>query len=177
MKRFLVGLMVAAVAVIGFGSVAASASANKLQTFGTGMVTIGDDGSSATIVNGAGEYGGVYINSKNQNHKPLSEVSFSFVSSGDVTGGAPRFSIPIDTDGVGGTVEGYAFLDVLGCGYSTGMVSTELPNCHVNFQSVDYANWDAFAAANSTYRIARGAVSFIIADEPGSYAVNSIDLR
>jgi hypothetical protein len=42
---------------------------------------------------------------------------------------------------------------------------------------VDYANWDAFAAANSTYRIARGAVSFIIADEPGSYAVSNIDLR
>jgi hypothetical protein len=176
MKRFLVGLMVAAVAAIGFGSVAASASANKLQTFGTGTVTItGAD--SATIVNGPGEFGGVYINSKSQNHKPLGEVSFSFVSTGDVTGGAPRFSIPIDTDGVGGTVEGYAFLDVLGCGYSTGMVSTELPNCHVNFQSVDYANWDAFAAANPTYRIARGAVSFIIADEPGSYAVNSIDLR
>jgi len=183
MKRFLVGLMVAAVAVIGFGSVTASASPNKLQTFGTGTVTItGAD--SATIVNAAGEFGGVYINSKSQNHKPLSEVTFSFVSTGDVAGGAPRFSIPIDTDGIAGTVEGYAFLDAAGCGATVGpnttvstTVSTSSPTCAVNFQSVDYANWDAFAAINPTYRIARGAVSFIIADEPGSYAVSNIDLR
>jgi hypothetical protein len=173
MKRVFIGLMVAAVAAIGFGSVAASASASKLQTFGTGTVTItGKD--SATIVNGPGEYGGVFLNSKSQSAKPLSAVSFSFVSTGDVTGGAPRFSIPIDD---GTTTLKYAFLDVLGCGYSTGEVSTDLANCHVNFNSVDYANWDTFAAANPTYRIAPGQIPFIIADEPGSYAVNSIDLR
>jgi hypothetical protein len=184
MKRFLVGLMVAAVAVIGFGSVAASASANKLQTFGTGTVTIGADGSSATIVNAVGQYGGVYVNAKNQGNKSLSAVSFSFVSTGDVAGGAPRFSIPINTDSVRGTVEGYAFLDAAGCGATVGpnstvstTVSTSLETCAVNFQSVDYANWDAFAATNPTYRIAAGAIPFIIADQPGSYAVSNIDLR
>lgn len=181
MKRLLVGLMVAAVAAIGFGSIAVSASPNKLQTFGTGVVTIGDDGTSATIVNTAGQYGGVYINSKKHSGKPLGAISFSFVSTGDVAGGAPRFSIPVDTDGIGGTVEGYAFLDAAGCGGVTGgeptTVSTSLANCHVNFAGVDYANWDAFAAAYSTARIAPGAISFIIADVAGSYAVNSIDLR
>lgn len=172
MKRVLIGLMVAAVAAIGFGSATASASANKLVAFGTGAVVISDD--SATIVNGAGEYGGVFLNSKSQSAKPLNAVSFSFVSTGGVAGGAPRFSIPIDD---GTTNLKYAFLDVLGCGYSTGTVSTALANCHVNFNSVDYANWDTFAAANPTYRIAPGQIPFIIADEPGSYAVNSIDLR
>ena len=181
MKRVLIGLMVAAVAAIGFGGGVASASAPKLQTFGTGTVTVmGAD--SATIVNGTGEYGGVYLNSKSQSGKPLNAVSFSFVSTGDVTGGAPRFSIPIDTDGIGSTVEGYAFLDVLGCGGVTGAtttVSTDLSSCQVSFNSpnYNYANWDAFAAANPTYRISPGAIPFIIADEPGSYAVNSIDLR
>jgi hypothetical protein len=174
MKRLFIGLMVAAVAAIGFGSVAVSASANKLQTFGTGVVTIGTDGTSATIVNAAGQYGGVFLNSKSQSAKPLNAVSFSFVSTGDVAGGAPRFSIPIDS---GSTTVMYAFLDVLGCGYAAGTVSTDLANCHVNFNSVDYANWDTFAAANPTYRIAPGHIPFIIADEPGSYAVNSIDLR
>src|ERR1700675_5134984 len=81
MRRVFIGLMVAAVAAIGFGSVAASASANKLQTFGTGTVTAtGSD--SATIVNGAGEYGGVYINSRSQSPKLLSAVSLSFVPNG-----------------------------------------------------------------------------------------------
>jgi hypothetical protein len=173
MKRVFIGLMVAAVAAIGFGSVAASASANKLQTFGTGAVTV-TSADSATIVNGAGEYGGVYINSRSQSAKPLNAVHFSFDSTGDSTGGAPRFSIPIDD---GTTVLKYAFIGVLNCGYSTGTVSTDLPNCMVNFNSVDYANWDAFASVNPTFRIAPGQIPFIIADEPGSYAVSNIDLR
>lgn len=175
MKRVFIGLMVAAVAAIGFGSVGASASPNKLVTFGTGTVTISDN--SATIVNGAGEYGGVFLHSKNLSAKPLNAVSLSFVSTGDTTGGAPRFSIPIDD---GTAVLKFAFLDAQGCGGVSGgttTVSTDLANCHVNFNSVDYANWDAFATTNSTYRIAPGQIPFIIADEPGSYAVNSIDLR
>lgn len=184
MKRFLVGLTVAAVAAIGFGSVTASASPNKLIAFGTGTVTIGDDGMSATIVtlpvgDGTFQYGGVFINSKSQSHKPLNSVDFSFVSTGDVTGGAPRFSIPINTDG-GSTVAGYAFIDAAGCGGVSGestTVSTSLPNCQVFF-GVGYPNWAAFAAANPTYRIAPGAIPFIIADgAAGTYTVTNIDLR
>jgi hypothetical protein len=172
MKRIFIALMVAAVAAIGFGSVAASASANTLQTFGTGTVTVTAD--SATIVNAADQYGGVYINSRSQSAKPLNAVHFSFDSTGESTGGAPRLSIPIDD---GTTVLKYAFIGVLNCGYSSGTVSTDLPNCMVNFNSVDYANWDAFASANPSFRIAPGQIPFIIADEPGSYAVSSIDLR
>ena len=57
------------------------------------------------------------------------------------------------------------------------MVSTQNPACHVNFQSVDYANWAAFAAANPTFRSAQGATPFIIADAAGSYNVTDIVLR
>lgn len=173
MRRIFISFMVAAVAAIGFGSVAASASPNKLQTFGTGEVTVASN-DSATIVNDAGEYGGVYIHSRSQSAKPLHAVHFSFDSTGDSAGGAPRFSIPIDD---GTTVLKYAFIGVLNCGYSTGEVSTDLPNCMVNFNSVDYANWDAFASSNPGFRIAPGKIPFIIADQPGSYAVSNIDLR
>jgi hypothetical protein len=181
MKRFLLVLMVAAVAAIGFGGVAASASANKLQTFGTGEVTVTGPDSATIVLSASDEYGGVYLNSKSQSAKPLNAVHVSFVSTGDVTGGAPRFSIPIDTDGVGGTVEGYAFLDAAGCGGVSGgttTVSTSSSVCHVNFMGADYANWAAFADANPTYRIAPGAIPFIIADgSAGTFVVNSIDLR
>jgi|SRR5712692_1067638 len=181
MKRIFIALLVAAMAAIGFGGVA-SASSAKLVAFGTGTVTISGD--SATIANGPDgsggfQYGGVYLNSKSQSGKPLNAVSFSFVSTGEVTGGAPRFSIPINTDG-GGSVAGYAFIDAAGCGGASGgttTVSTDLANCQVFF-GVQYANWDAFAAANPTYRIAPGAIPFIIADgAAGTYVVSSIDLR
>lgn len=173
MKRVLVGLIAAAVAVIGFGSGALASNNAKLQTFGTGTVTV-TSADSATIVNGAGEYGGVYINSRSQSAKPLNAVHFSFDSTGDSTGGAPRFSIPIDD---GTAVLKYAFIGILNCGFSTGTVSTDSANCMVNFNSVDYANWDAFASLNPTFRIAPGQIPFIIADEPGNYAVSNIDLR
>src|SRR6266852_5844150 len=171
MKRVLIGLMVAAVAAIGFGGVGAFASANgQLQDFGTGTVTIGTDGTSATIVNLSGQFGGVYFQSKTQSGMPLSAVSFSFVSTGFETGGAPRFSIPINTTGAAGglgSVAGHAFIDAQGCGGPPPVtVSTLSPTCGVNFQSVEYTNWSTFAGLFQSYRIAQGHFPFIIADEP-----------
>ena len=185
MKRVLIGLMAAAVATIGFGGVGTFASENgELQTFGTGTVTIGTDGTSATIVNtivnGVAQFGGVYIQSKSQSGMLLKDVTFSFVSTGAVTGGAPRFSIPINTDGGGGSVAGYAFIDAAGCGGVSGgttTVNTSSSSCHVNFLSVDYPNWAALAVAFPTARVAQGHFPFIIADgSVGSYTVTSIVL-
>jgi len=182
MKRVLIGLMAAAVAVIGFGASASAAPANTLQGFGTGTVTIRADG-TATIVNASGQFGGVYTKSKSQSGMLLNAVSFSFTSTGDVAGGAPRFSIPINTDGTGGSVAGYAFLDALNCdptavNGSTVFVSTTNTNCRVFFGSniSGYDNWNAFAVANPTYRISQGHFPFIIADEAGNYALSGIDL-
>jgi hypothetical protein len=180
MKRVLVGFLVAALAAMGWGGVSAGAAANgQLQDFGTGTVTIGADGDSATIDNLAGQFGGVYVQSKSQSGMPLSAVSFSFISTADVTGGAPRFSIPINTGGGVGSVAGYAFIDAAGCGGHSGGTTTvsNSPGCHVNFLSVDYANWTALEAAFPDARIAQGHFPFIIADgSAGHYAVNSIKL-
>jgi hypothetical protein len=136
MKRLSALLMLVTALVLLTATVALGAP--KLQTFGTGEVTLtGDD--SATIDNAVGEYGGVYLNSRSQSGKFLAEVDFSFVSTGDVAGGAPRFSIPIDDMAIPGPTDfefsygydvAYAFLDVLNCGSNT--VSTESLTCPVS---------------------------------------------
>ena len=84
-----------------------------------------------------------------------------------VGGGSPRWSIPIDTNG-DAKADGYAFIDAANCG-SMGTVSTTLANCPVSFGPAAYPNWDAFATANPSYRIAN-ALPFIISDtsEPGT---------
>ena len=175
------GIVTAAVASAGMlaAGPAVAAQPDKLQTFGTGDVTVA--GNTVNINNDAGEYGGVYVKSKSNSGKSLSQADFSFTNNGgDVAGGAPRFSIPIDTDNNGKTGDGYAFIDVAGCGGTTGdytVVSTDNANCHVNFSGVDYANWDAFAAANPTYRIDPGSIPFVISDQPGTYSVKDISLR
>jgi hypothetical protein len=170
-KFVLAGAALAGLAVMG---TAIAANAN-LHTFGSGDVTLtGAD--SAEIVNEAGEYGGVYLPSKGASSKLLlADVQYSFTSTGAVGGGAPRFSIPIDTDG-NGTAEGYAFLDVNNCAGDTFVSTTNL-SCITYFGNEVHQNWSAFAAAHPTYRIAPGSSPFIIADVEGSYAVEDIDLR
>src|SRR2546430_16423040 len=93
MKRVFITFMVAAVAAIAFGGVAASASPNKLQSFGTGTVTI--NGDSATIDNNAGEYGGGFLTSRSLSAKPLNAVHPSLDSSGDTAGIAPTLQPPL----------------------------------------------------------------------------------
>jgi hypothetical protein len=181
MKRFTTALVVAAFAIAATATVALAGKAT-LQTFGTGVVTLtGED--SATIVNDAGEYGGVYIKSKSNSAK-LVDVVFQFTSRADVTGGAPRFSLPIDdpaTKGKDAGLDGYAFIDAANCGGVSGgttLVSTQNPACQVFYGAGSWANWAAFAAANPTLHIASGYTPFIIADgAAGSYNVTDIVLR
>jgi hypothetical protein len=88
---------------------ASAAPAPKLQVFGTGEVTVtGSD--SATILNDSGEMGGVFIQPKSQGAKSLDKVTFAFESRGDIQGGAPRFSIPIDDPDVAGNQNGLRLL-------------------------------------------------------------------
>ena len=162
-----------AVAAFTLFAAGAAQAAPGLQTFGTGDVTItGSD--SATIDNEAGQYGGVYVNAKKVSGKALSAVDFSFTATGSIAGGASRFSIPIDDQAIPGTKDftfdygqgpvqdvAYAFLDVANCG--SGTVSTQSETCPVILNAGgSWANWDAFAAANPTYRIASGYRAFVI---------------
>jgi hypothetical protein len=177
--------VVASTAILLAGAIAGIANAGgaKVHTFGTGDVSVAQNpylGTRVTIVNDEGEYGGVYAGK--MSGAALSSVKFSFVSIGDVQGGAPRWSIPIDTDGAKKTTEGYAFLDAANCGATVGdnpdstatYVSTTNTDCKVFFGAGEYANWPAFGASNPTYRLSKD-VPFIIADVQGSYDV--FDLR
>jgi hypothetical protein len=106
--------------------------------------------------------------------KPLAAVDFGFDWAGDPSGGAPRFSLPIDEDGDGKT-EAYAFLDWASCGNAAtgGTVSTQLATCAVDYGATRYANWDAFAATNPTYTVAK-ATPFIISDWTSNVVVSNV---
>jgi hypothetical protein len=127
--------------------------------------------------------GRFFTNSKNVSATSLSGVTFSFQYNCDpsddsttcVGGGSPRWSIPIDKNGDNKT-DGFAFLDAAGCG-STGTVSTASSACHVNFDSIDYANWAAFASTNPAYRIGN-SLPFVITDttEPGTTLIFAITI-
>jgi hypothetical protein len=110
----------------------------------------------------------------------LNQVTFKFTTDGDVQGGAPRWSIPIDTDNDQHAADDeYAFLDAANCGAKVGtndakvvtVVSTDNPNCKVFFKDGQYDNWAAFAAAHTNWRVAKKDTPFIIADAAGDYHV------
>lgn len=167
----------AALVALSYGS-AWAGEPQSLQKQGTGDVVI-TSGNSATITNDPGEYGLVITKSNlnkfgkgNVSSRPIGKTDFSFVSSGDVAGGAPRFSIPIDANG-DGTADGFAFLDVNGCGST--FVSTESPTCTVYYNTETFPNWDAFVAAHPTYEVL--GFPFIISDVAGRYVISNIDVK
>jgi hypothetical protein len=188
MTRFKTVAVVAALGTFAALTLAGTSGAagGRLRTFGTGEVSTANN--SATIVINGGEFGGVFKQGRGQGGKLVGTVVFAFTSRGDVAGGAPRFSIPID-DGSFDSFVDFAFIDAAGCGATVGdnpgnvatLVSTQNPACHVHFQGVDYDNWTDFATSNPTFRIAR-ATPFIIADAvpPGqtvaTYVVTEIFL-
>jgi hypothetical protein len=142
------------------------------------------DGATLNTV-GGGTSGVYYSNGKTVGGYPLADVDFSFdyhCQPGDtdtttcVGGGAPRWSIPIDTGGDPKNSAGvYAFLDAYNCGL-TGIVSTNAVGCRVVVNTGgEYANWDAFAAANPTYSIA-SAYPFVIADVVTPNAITLFDV-
>jgi hypothetical protein len=172
MRRLAPVLALAAVMAIAGTAVAKQPS--KLQTFGDGDVTI--TGGTVTLHNAAGEYSGVYLASRSLSAKRLRAVHISFHSSGDTAGGAPRFSIPLNT-GQAESVPPYAFLDVNNC--ASGDVSTDNDACKVflNFSSEWFDNWDDLVTTHPRWRVAAGKIPFIIADQPGTYVISNIDLR
>lgn len=179
MKRLplIVGL---AIAALGFSVAPAAAAStnNKLQCFAENgaTCTLSSDG-TATLLVGAGQDAGVFVTPGFA--KPIGNVtklSFSYLCTDSttttcVTGGSPRFSIPIDTNG-DSKVDAYAFIDANNCG-STGTVNL---SCPAAFGPTLYPDWAAFAAANPTYHIAEDAVTFVIADEPYSGTIFNVQL-
>jgi hypothetical protein len=170
----------AAIAMLMFASAATAASKGKAKCFsdGTSACVVSRDVVNLTVYSGG--FAGLYLNRKPDPRRNLASQVFAFTANGSVAGGAPRLSIPINLSGVGGTVDGYAFLDVAGCGgqaSNPATVSTSDANCHVNFMNVDYDNWAELAASFPNARVSLGGIPFIVADQPGSYSIYNIDLR
>jgi hypothetical protein len=169
----------AAVVVAGVLTTAALASGGNLKKFGDGDTTV--EGNKAAFVVLPGQYAGVY---KKAESKSVSKVRFHMVSYGAVQGGAPRFSIALDTDGIKKTTESYAFLDAANCGGVVGdnpthaetTIDTALANCKVFINTGgEYDNWAALVAAHPDWHTSKDA-SFVIADVPGAYHVKDISL-
>jgi hypothetical protein len=189
--RHLIALVSVLALVLTSVAIAGNENGNKLLCFdGTtdggfnGVCTLTEDGATLNTIDGDANpnnnYAGVYIQNTNLDKRVLSHVhNLSFTYDGSVaTGGSPRFSIPIDEDG-DGTTEAYAFVDTLGCNDGSPN-SGELDvirdaTCLVAYGTV-YANWDAFASANPTYRIASDALTFVIVDQPGLFEVTDVRL-
>ena len=176
-KAIILGTAVAVAGVL--TTVALAGNGGDLKTFGDGDVTVQDNKAALVVL--PGQYAGVY---KNDQSKPISKVRFHMVSYGDVQGGAPRFSIALDTDGNKNTTESYAFLDAANCGGVVGdnptfaetTIDTELANCKVSINTGgDYDNWAALVAAHPSWQTSK-AKSFVIADVPGDYHVKDISL-
>jgi hypothetical protein len=138
----------------------------------------GCGGKDASITNDPGQYSGLYA-SKPAPSAKLKQLVFKFKTDGDVQGGAPRWSIPIDTDGDRNTTESYAFLDAANCGATVGtndlnvvtVVSTKNADCKVFLNTGgSWDNWAAFAAAKPGAKLSK-AIPFIIADIAGDYHV------
>jgi hypothetical protein len=175
-------------------SVTYTVSCTDATTFTTfGPATVTNNAGTYTIVSTSGTpeqcapyaagcttWGGIDLTGKNSG-KLIGNVNFSFTSSGQSGGGAPRFSLPISTDGTS-TIAFYAFLDPVSCGAApnaTFTVSTSVATCvvwtNLPIGGGPYANWAAFVAAHSTWEIAPGAIPFIVADgATGTFIVSGI---
>lgn len=176
---FAVLVTVVALALVATGG----AGLGKLKCFAGDPATCSVSQDTATLDTSDGGFAGAYYTASKANGTPLTGVDYAFQYNCDpsddtvscVGGGSPRWSIPIDTPDAGKT-NGYAFIGAANCG-STGTVSTASATCAVNFASVDYTSWDAFAAANPSYQIGN-ALPFVETDttEPGTTLIFAITI-
>ena len=153
---------------------------NPLTCFSSGGGRCQIVGPNAAILdNTAGGSSGVYFPRSRLTGKAVADVSgLSFDFTGIARGGAPRISVPIDTNG-DGTTEFYAFISAEFCpATQTGHVSESTCQVFATGQNSNngYANWAAFAAANPGATIAAtdggdSTVPFVVADVSGSGAI------
>jgi hypothetical protein len=178
-KAMILGIAVLVAGVL--TTVALAGSGGNLKAFGDGDVTV--QGNKAAIVVLPGQSAGVY---RKADSKPISKVRFHMVSYGDVQGGAPRFSIALDTNGTPKSTENYAFLDAANCGGVVGdnpsftetIVDTAAANCKVfinNATGDSFDNWAALVAAHPSWKTSKDP-SFVIADTPGDYHIKDVSL-
>jgi hypothetical protein len=196
--RFLAIFGLALSAVLVGGAAPAAAASNPLLCFdGTtdtaagqtggavygGVCTLNSAGTGATLDNSVavrdGDYSGVYHATSSLSGKLLSDITeLSFTYTGTPTAGSPRISLPIDTNN-DGTTDFYAFIGAFYCNNGAGLVDPiHDASCtifHTGGPVAGYANWAAFVAANTAWRVSSD-VPFIIADDPGIWTVGNVHL-
>ncbi len=201
MKRFIVSaaLLIAAIGFTVAPATAAAPEGNKIQCFSGTQDTADNAGygpyggtctqlspnrafldtSPCTEPNGC--YAGVYLPNQEINGKLIGDVeklSFNYNGFG-ASGGSPRLSIPIDTDGDGDT-EFFAFVDVLGCNDgSTTRGKLDVindPTCTIQAGSETFPNYAAFVAAHPTYKIAMDNYAFVVQDQPGEFTIWNVQI-
>ena len=192
-RTAILGVSLAAAASLGFGSSAHAAStaapSNRLTCFdgasegvGNGVCKLISNGATLKNPNDGMSYSGVYVQGDKLQGKALTAVkNLSFHFTRAVAGGAPRFSLAIDSDG-DGAYDFFAFADPNGCGSmatQSGVVNiitkgVANPNCQINANGATYANYTALEAAYPGAKYATDQVSFIIADQPGSFRVTQV---
>ncbi len=205
MKKIITGLaalsLIASFAFISTVDAAAPSTApgqNKLQCFSGSQDTIDNEGygpytGTCTLKgNGArgpatlntvdndtdpyNNYAGVYVQNSDVYGQPLSSVKkLSFNFTGEATAGAPRFSVPIDTDGNGST-NFWAYVSAYYCNDGMGTVDAINDSTCTVYTSTNmsYPNWAAFVAAYPGAKVANDYALFIIADEPGMWTVSGV---
>ena len=171
---------IASTAVIGLAGSANGAAAGNPLCFTSGDGSCTKEGKSVHLIApGEGTSGaGIYFNAKSTQGKTPGAVDYSFDYVGNISGGSPRLSIPIDTDGNGG-YDAFAFLDAPNCGGVDGVpgtVSTTSDTCPVYFGNTVYPNWDAFSsdAAANGWTIAKKNTPFVVADYDTDVYVSNI---
>jgi hypothetical protein len=174
------------IALLGLGGVAQAApspKSNQLTCFdgtsdggGFNGVCTRNGGGSFTLNNNDNDtepnnaYAGVSVE-----HSALTGMRFAditqlgFSYSGDISGGSPRYSLPV----AGG---GYVFIDAASCNDGAGHVAPLTDStCAVQSPTGYYSSYAAFTTAEPGLAVG-DAGSFIVADQPGIVTVSNIQL-
>lgn len=142
----------------------------------TGVATLDTRGDHPS-----GAYSGVFARNGNLKGKLLADVAeLGFRYGGDPgTGGAPRISLPLDTN-TDGMTDVYAFIGAFHCNDGAGVVDAindETCTIFVGNEITGHANWAAFATAHANSTVGPdGAPPFVIADETGRWTVSDVRL-
>ncbi len=185
------GMLLVSAFVVGAGAAAlpTAPGQNKLQCFSgtTDYVLYGGTqygGTCTQISNGAkgpvvlnntdsnvnGDYSGVYVNSSTLTGSLLGNVTqlgYTYAGITSPTPGDLSLNLPISIVGNGPT-DAYAYVDAYYCPGVLGVVDIiNDPVCGIWFETSEYANWSAFAAAYPTATITSDG-AFVVAERtPG----------
>ena len=170
-KTVLTAVLAAALTASSAASAQAAAPAD-LKSFKGGQAKVEVQGDTAAVLTvPSGGWAGVYMKSDSTRGQALADVDFTFEWIGEMSGGSPRWSIPVD-ENEDAVTDGYAFIDAANAG-GASPVTTTSASVPVWYGNVRYDNWDVFFGSNAGFRTSLDP-SFIIADAAGLVRITEI---